>query len=80
MGKMRTRPSGPKAMKLAGYRRVELWLDEALFDRVDAIARSESKTRARLLKELIDNWAWGFAFLTTEQLADAAKKEIENVR
>jgi len=67
-------------MKAAGYRRVELWLDEALFDRVAQAAASEGMTRARLLKGLIDNWAWGFKFLTNKELANLAAAELENKR
>lgn len=80
MNKTRKTLAGAKAMKAAGHRRIELWLDEALFDRVADIARSECKTRARLLKELIENWAFGFQFLTTKQLAELAKKELNNER
>lgn len=67
-------------MKELGLRRVELWLDEALYDRVGQAAAAAGQTRARLLRELIDNWAFAHHFLTNKELGALAREEMEGKR
>lgn len=74
------RKRGSSRMKENGFVRLELWLDEALHERIYQIARAECTTKARIVKECLENWAFGFKFLTTKQLAELAKDELNNVR
>lgn len=67
-------------MKELGLHRVELWLEEAVFDRIGQAAQAAGQTRARLLRELIDNWIFCHKFLTNKELAALAADELEGRR
>lgn len=67
-------------MKQLGLHRVELWLDESIYDRIGQAAAAAGQTRARLLRELLDNWAFAHHFLTNKELAALAADELEGNR